>query len=129
MCYNSNCLWIYPKYKLILFFNLQQARTLSIYKNNSKNRKNHNDTSPPNYVSAKIESTQPTSARTVASTITFMTLSFYICWTPYAIRCIIELLGYPLPSVVYPLTVLFAKFGVVINPVLYIFYNKEVNQD
>ena len=111
------------------FYYLQQARTLSIHKNIPKHNRNHNDLSPPNYVSAKIESAQPTSARTVFSTITFMTASFYICWTPYAIRCIIELLGYPLPSVVYSLTVLFAKFGVVINPVLYIFYNKEVNQD
>ena len=111
------------------FYYLQQARTLSIHKNIPKHNRNHNDLSPPNYVSAKIETTQPKSTRTVASTITLMTASFYICWTPYAIRCIIELLGYPLPSVVFPLTVLFAKFGVVINPVLYIFYNKEVNQD
>jgi hypothetical protein len=67
------------------------------------------------------------STRNIGSTIALMTLSFYICWTPYAIRCILELFGINIPAWQSTLTVLFAKLGVIINPILYIFSNKQVN--
>ena len=58
--------------------------------------------------------------------IAMMTFSFYVCWTPYAIKVILELFGIPI-SVAQSLLLLgFAKLGVIVNPILYIFYNKEV---
>ena len=58
--------------------------------------------------------------------IAMMTLSFYVCWTPYAIKVILELFGIPLSVVQSLLLLVFAKLGVMVNPILYIFYNKEV---
>ena len=58
--------------------------------------------------------------------IAMMTLSFYVCWTPYAIKVILELLGMPLAVAQSLLLLIFAKSGVIVNPILYIFYNKEV---
>ena len=66
------------------------------------------------------------SNKNIASTIAMMTLSFYVCWTPYAIRAILELFGVQLSVVLSVSTLVFAKLGVIINPILYIFYNKEV---
>ena len=58
--------------------------------------------------------------------IAMMTFSFYVCWTPYAIKVILELFGISI-SVAQSLLLLgFAKLGVIVNPILYIFYNKEV---
>ena len=64
---------------------------------------------------------------TIASTIAVMTASFYACWTPYAVRCILSMFGVDLSRVPSTLTILFAKLGVVVNPLIYIFYNKEVS--
>ena len=58
--------------------------------------------------------------------IAMMTFSFYVCWTPYAIKVILELLGMPLAVAQSLLLLIFAKSGVIVNPILYIFYNKEV---
>ena len=61
--------------------------------------------------------------------IGIMTLSFYVCWTPYAFRCILGMLGFDLNAELSGVSILFSKLGVIINPVLYIFYNKEVSVD
>ena len=57
-----------------------------------------------------------------------MTLSFYICWTPYATCALLRVLGVlkepPLSNV---LATLFAKTETVVNPILYIFFNNEVS--
>lgn len=74
----------------------------------------------------KTKNMKKNSDFTIASTIGIMTASFYICWTPYAIRCILSMFGVDLPAVVSGVTILFAKFGIVINPLVYIFYNNEV---
>ena len=58
--------------------------------------------------------------------IAMMTFSFYVCWTPYAIKVILELFGIPLSVAQSLLLLVFAKLGVMVNPILYIFYNKEV---
>ena len=76
----------------------------------------------------KINKMKKNSDFTIASTIGIMTASFYICWTPYAIRCILSMFGVDLPAVVSGVTILFAKFGIVINPLVYIFYNNEVDK-
>ena len=55
-----------------------------------------------------------------------MTVSFYISWTPYATVCILSMLGISSPRLGNILSILFAKTGTVINPILYIYFNKEV---
>ena len=61
--------------------------------------------------------------------ISLMTSSFYLCWTPYALRCILGMLGFDLNAELSGVSILISKLGVIINPVLYIFYNKEVRAD
>ena len=56
-----------------------------------------------------------------------MTLSFYLCWMPYALNCILTLCGVSVPHVTNVFATLLAKTGVVINPVIYIFFNKDVS--
>ena len=67
------------------------------------------------------------SNKTVACTVMIMTVGFYVCWTPYAIRCVLDMFGVDLTALLSSLTLLFAKLGVVINPCIYIFHNKEVS--
>ena len=55
-----------------------------------------------------------------------MTASFYVCWTPYEARAIFELFGAVPSAHLSVLVLLFAKLGVIINPIMYIFSNKEV---
>ena len=58
--------------------------------------------------------------------IAMMTASFYVCWTPYVARAIFELFGAVPSAHLSVLVLLFAKLGVIINPIMYIFSNKEV---
>ena len=99
----------------------QQAQVLNRHKSTNKALKKDDKPETRSTEINRFKSTQ-----SIASTIGLMTAAFYICWTPYAVRCIIELVGYSLPPIVYTLTILFAKLGVVINPILYIFYNKVI---
>ena len=66
------------------------------------------------------------SNRKIESMIAMMTASFYVCWTPYAARAIFELFGAVPSAHLSVLVLLFAKLGVIINPIMYIFSNKEV---
>ena len=59
--------------------------------------------------------------------IGIMTLSFYLCWTPYAVRCILGMVGVELNAKLSGISILFSKLGVIMNPLVYIFYNKEVS--
>ena len=61
-------------------------------------------------------------------TITLMTAAFYITWMPYAVKCILAMLGLDLNLRLSVLTILFAKLGVVFNPIIYIFYNEQVDK-
>ena len=61
-------------------------------------------------------------------TITLMTAAFYITWMPYAVKCILAMLGLDLNLRLSTLTILFAKLGVVFNPIIYIFYNEQVGK-
>ena len=56
-----------------------------------------------------------------------MILSFYLCWTPYAIRCILGMVEIELNAKLSGISILFSKLGVIMNPLVYIFYNKEVS--
>ena len=61
-------------------------------------------------------------------TITLMTSAFYITWMPYAVKCILAMLGLDLNLRLSALIILFAKLGVVFNPIIYIFYNDQVGK-
>ena len=61
-------------------------------------------------------------------TITLMTAAFYITWMPYAVKCILAMLGLDLNLRLSVLTILFAKLGIVSNPIIYIFYNEQVGK-
>ena len=56
-----------------------------------------------------------------------MTVSFYVCWTPYAVKCILAIQQIQLTTVVAGLALLLAKLGVIINPLIYIFNNNDVS--
>ena len=56
-----------------------------------------------------------------------MTISFYICWMPYAIICILKMFGVSVPHLINIFAPLLAKSGVIINPIIYIFFNKDVS--
>ena len=55
-----------------------------------------------------------------------MTLSFYLSWSPYATNSILAMAEVPLPRLLIVSAILFAKSGIIINPVLYIFFNADV---
>lgn len=82
---------------------------------------------------ANIESirnkTRQRSSNNIGTTIAIMTVSFYVTWTPYAIRCILGILQFDDLPIFSGLALLFAKLGVVVNPLLYIFRNEEVIND
>ena len=58
---------------------------------------------------------------------TSMTISFYVSWTPYAINSLLIMCGYYLPHLPNVIAVLFAKSSTMVNPILYIFLNKDVS--
>ena len=64
--------------------------------------------------------------RKLSFLIVSMILSFYICWMPYTISVLLAMAGGSLPTSAIVSATLFAKSGTIINPILYIFYNKEV---
>ena len=62
----------------------------------------------------------------IAKMIGIMTVSFYVCWTPFAVKCILAIQQIQLTAVVAGLALLLAKLGVIINPLIYIFNNNDV---
>ena len=106
-------------------FTSQQKRKLS---NATKQRK-QSEAVPDDLCIQTETLTQKKEIRrksTVAPLIGIMTVSFYMCWTPYATIVILQMVGVNAPIFPSALAFLFAKLGVVINPIIYIFYNKEV---
>ena len=66
--------------------------------------------------------------RKLTITIISMTLAFYLTWIMYAINCLLTMAGVVnLPRASHIFAVLVAKSGIVINPIIYIFYNKDVS--
>ena len=58
---------------------------------------------------------------------TLMTLAFYLSWMPYALVCLLVMSGVMIPKRYQMFASLFAKSGTLINPILYIFFNKDVS--
>ena len=64
--------------------------------------------------------------KAATSAVAIMTVSFYICWLPYAITSTISIFGISVAFVFSVPSFLFAKLGVLANPIIYIFFNQEV---
>ena len=65
--------------------------------------------------------------RKLAFLISATTLSFYITWTPYAVGSILAMASTMTNRKIRAVSILFAKSGIVLNPILYIFFNKDVS--
>ena len=55
------------------------------------------------------------------------TATFYICWLPFAIRSILTIARSAAPLAVTMVAILCAKGGIVVHPMIYIWFNKQVN--
>ena len=55
------------------------------------------------------------------------TIAFYLCWLPFAIQSILTVAGFTAPLVVTILAILCAEAGPVAHPIIYIWFNREVN--
>ena len=91
-----------------------------------KTTKQPDDTNSEGFADSQKESTRMKSNRKIESMISMMTVSFYVCWTPYVLRVILDLFGVPLSAIVPVLCLHLAKLRIIVNPILYIFFNKEV---
>ena len=91
-----------------------------------KIEKKSNDTNSEAFADSQKVSARIKSNKKIESMISMMTLSFYVCWTPYVLRVILDLFGIPLSAIVPVLCLHLAKLRIIINPILYIFFNKEV---
>ena len=64
--------------------------------------------------------------KAATSAVAIMTISFYICWLPYAVTSTMSILGLYVAFTMSVPAFLFAKLGVIVNPIIYIFFNQEV---
>ena len=55
-----------------------------------------------------------------------MTLSFYVTWTPYAIESTLTMIGFNISHDIKIYAILLTKFGVVINPLLFGYFERVV---
>ena len=58
---------------------------------------------------------------------TLMSLAFYLSWMPYAMFSLIVMSGVKIPQEYQMFAALFAKSSTLANPILYIFFNKDVS--
>ena len=65
--------------------------------------------------------------KAATSAVAIMTISFYICWLPYAVTSTMSILGLYVAFTMSVPAFLFAKLGVIVNPIIYIFFNQEVS--
>ena len=64
-----------------------------------------------------------------SSAIAIMTAGFYVCWSPYAIKCILSIVNIQVSVLPSIFAVLITKLEVIINPIIYIFSNNQVTYD
>ena len=60
------------------------------------------------------------------SMVLLMTLSFYITWTPYATESTLTMMGFNTSHSIKIFAILLTKIGVVVNPLLFRQFKKEV---
>ena len=126
-------LYYYDAYYLIdscelLIWILQQANNLPTKRNfGTRTRAQHGCSEIKSQYTRQESMGRIRSNTAIAKMIGIMTVSFYVCWTPYAMRSILELVGFKLSHIPSTLSLLFTKLGVIVNPLIYIFFNKEVS--
>ena len=126
-------LYYYDAYYLIdscelLIWILQQANNLPSKRNfGTSTRAQHGCSEIKSQFTRQESMGRIRSNTAIAKMIGIMTVSFYFCWTPYAMRSILELFGFKLSNIASTLSLLFSKLGVIVNPLIYIFFNKEVS--
>lgn len=57
-----------------------------------------------------------------------MFASFYVVWIAYVSVAVLILVGYQVPEHTQLASALLTKFGVIINPVIFVFRNKDVRK-
>ena len=57
-----------------------------------------------------------------------MLVSFYVVWIPYVIVALLMLAGCQVPTHTQLASALLTKFGVIINPYVFVFRNKDVSE-
>ena len=60
------------------------------------------------------------------SMILLMTVSFYITWTPYATESTLTMIGFNISHLIKIFAILLTKIGIVINPLLFRYFEKKV---
>ena len=58
--------------------------------------------------------------------ILLMTVSFYITWTPYATESTLTMIGFNISHLIKIFAILLTKIGIVINPLLFRYFEKKV---
>ena len=58
--------------------------------------------------------------------VQLMTLSFYVTWTPYAIESTLTMIGFNISHDIKIYAILLTKFGVVVNPLLFGYFERMV---
>ena len=56
-----------------------------------------------------------------------MLASFYGVWITYVIVALFTMIGYVVPPKIHLAAVIVTKFGVFVNPYIFVFRNKEVS--
>ena len=57
-----------------------------------------------------------------------MLASFYLVWIAYVFVSVLILIGYQVPEHIQMASALLTKFGVIINPYVFAFRNKDVSK-
>ena len=64
--------------------------------------------------------------RSKTQMVQVMTLSFYVTWTPYAIESTLTMIGFNISHDIKIYAILLTKFGVVVNPLLFGYFERMV---
>ena len=64
--------------------------------------------------------------RVKALMVLLMTLLFYVTWMPYAIESTLTMIGCNIPQLIKIYAILLTKFGVIINPLLFLYFERMV---
>ena len=113
----------FVNFELYLIFNQRTNKAIIRKKESVKGRRPKTKDQP---VSDSIRK-EAKMQRKLTLLSTLMTFAFYLSWMPYALVCLIVMGGVNIPRRYQMFASLFAKSGTLVNPILYIFFNKDVS--
>ena len=116
-------IFYFINFKLYFIFN-QRTNKAIIRKKESVKGRCHKTKDQPVSDSIRKEAKMQ---RKLTLLSTLMTFAFYLSWMPYALVCLIVMSGVNIPRRYQMFASLFAKSGTLVNPILYIFFNKDVS--